>query len=152
MFIIVSFFTWFVMLKTNIWNETIIQQYFVSQLSSQYNRLIFHLLCFSSLEQSTWRLSYPLSQTSSTNLSHSSIHHLLALSLSLSLSLCISASLQAQDSSLPPIIPALVCLHIYIVGSLVHSTWLYSHFISLLLSLYHSYYLISSAIRPIIVQ
>jgi len=34
------------------------------------------------------------------------------------------------NSSLPPIIPALVCLHLYIVGPLVHSTWLYSHFIS----------------------
>jgi len=43
-------------------------------------------------------------------------------------------------------------LHLFIVGSLVHSTWLYSHFASLSLSLYHSYHLISSAIRPTIVQ
>jgi len=28
----------------------------------------------------------------------------------------------------PNIIPAKVCLHLYIVGSLVHSIWLYSHF------------------------
>jgi len=48
--------------------------------------------------------------------------------------------------------PALVCLHLYIVGSMVHLTWFYSHFTSLSLSLYHSYNLISSAIRPSIVQ
>jgi len=43
------------------------------------------------------------------------------------------------------------CLHLYILGSLVHSTSLYSHFTSVSLSLYHSYYLISSAIWPTIV-
>jgi len=40
----------------------------------------------------------------------------------------------------------------YIVRSLVHTTWFYSHFTSLSWSLYHSYHLISSAIRPTIVQ
>jgi len=39
-----------------------------------------------------------------------------------------------------------------IIGSLVHSTWLYSHFTSLSLSLYDSYHLISFAIRPSIVS
>jgi len=53
-------------------------------------------------------------------------------------------------SSLPPIFPAIVCLHLYIVGSVVHSNWLNFHLTSLSLSRYHSYHLISSAIWPTI--
>jgi len=98
-------------------------------------------------------LRNPISHTSSTSLSHSTNHHLLALSLSLSLSLfqSLSASQCYSKPSLPPIIPALVCLHLYIVGSLVRSTWLYSHFTSLSLSLYHSHLISPATIRPTIV-
>jgi len=84
-------------------------------------------------------LHYPLSQTSSTHLSHTTNDQLLALSPS-QFHCKLKTHLYLQ--SFPP----LVYLHLFIVGSLVHSTWLYFHFTTLSLSLYHSYHLISSAI------
>jgi len=76
-------------------------------------------------------LRYPLSQTSSTNLSHST-NHLLALSASQFLSLKLKTHLFHR---LFPALVLLAPLHRPIVGSLVLWTWLHSHFASLSLSL-----------------
>jgi len=78
-----------------------------------------------------------------TNLSDSTNHHLLAI-------LRISVSLQTSDSSLPPIIPALVCLHSWFSGSLNLALFSFHITIIITASLHHSYHLISFAIRPII--
>jgi len=86
-----------------------------SQLLSQKNRQIFYSAVWNSLPEELMR--YTVCHTSSSANRSCSTNHL-------SRSFRSSVSLRAQDSSLPTIIPALVCLHLYIVRSPVHSTWL----------------------------
>jgi len=92
-------------------------------------------------------LHYPLSHTASTNLSHSTNHYLLALSIR------ISVSLQTQDSSLPPIIPALVLLAPLLSrfsGSL--NLALFSFRITIIITVSLISHFIYRPIRPTIVQ